>query len=62
VIPALPVPLDVGGDTKTLCALATLSFALGEYDRCADSVDAAGELLREREVSRASITRTRCAS
>jgi hypothetical protein len=37
---------------RTLCRLATLSFALGEVDRCRDSVDAAAELLRERGEAR----------
>jgi hypothetical protein len=39
---------DLYDVAKTLCALATLSFALRKHDRCSDSVDAAGELLRER--------------
>ena len=42
---------DLDDVARTLCRLATLSFALGEHDRCRDSIDAAEALLRERGVS-----------
>jgi hypothetical protein len=39
---------DLDDVARTLCKLAALSFALGEHDRCRDSIDAAEALLRER--------------
>lgn len=40
-----PLGADLDDVARTLCRLATLSFALGEVDRCRDSVDAAEALL-----------------
>ncbi len=49
-----PEPRRLDDVARILCAMASAAYALGEVDRCRDSVDAAEALLRERGGERAS--------